>query len=162
MDATHIHLLLNHFPIVGTLIGSGVMIWGLLKNRNSIKAVAAVIIISMALLAVPVYLTGEPAEERVEHLPGVSEAMIEEHEEAAEVAIWVMAAAGITSLLALLLQYRSTSRIPFAIATTVTLLAFAAMVRVGYYGGQIRHSELSTGQVSSSQQVGEHHAEEDD
>lgn len=144
MDLTHLHLLLNHFPIVGTLIGVSVMLWGMARNQKTIKAVAAVIIMAMTIMAIPVYLTGEPAEERVENIPGISESALEEHEEAAELAIWVMAAAGIASLAALLLQYRSSSKLPFTVATLLTLLAFAAMARVGYLGGQIRHTELNT------------------
>ncbi|WP_250431066.1 hypothetical protein [Pontibacter ruber] len=154
-------MLLNHFPIIGTLIGAFVMLWGMMKNQKNIKAVAAAIIISMTLMAVPVYLTGEPAEERVEHLPGVSESSIEEHEEAAELAIWVMAAAGVASLAALLLQYRSASRLPFSIAAILALLAFVAMARVGYLGGQIRHTELRTDQ-QVSQQADSYQKEEDD
>ena len=142
MDATHVHLLLNHFPIVGTLIGAAVMLWGIVRHDKTIRAVAAVIVMAMAVMAIPVYLTGEPAEERVEHIAGVSEAMIEEHQEAAELAIVVMAVAGLSSLIALLLQYRSGSKVPFAIAFALTLGAFAAMAWAGYYGGQIRHSEL--------------------
>lgn len=142
MDATHVHLLLNHFPIIGTLIGAAVMLWGMIRHDKTIRAVAAVIVMAMAVMAIPVYLTGEPAEERVEHVSGVSEAMIEEHQEAAELAIVVMAVAGLSSLLALLLQYRSGSKIPFAIAFVLTLGAFAAMAWAGYNGGQIRHSEL--------------------
>jgi hypothetical protein len=151
MDYTHLHLLLNHFPIIGTLIGGGVMLWGMVRNNKTVKAVAAVIIMAMTVMAVPVYLTGEPAEERVEHLPGISEPIIEEHEEAAELAIWLMAAAGAASLAALLQQYRSDSKVPFGMATLLTLLAFVAMARVGYLGGQIRHTELRAGQQASQQ-----------
>ncbi len=146
MDLTHIHLLLNHFPIVGTLIGGMVMLWGMAKNQKNIQALAAVLVIAMALIAIPVYLTGEPAEERVEDLPGVSEPLIEEHEEAAGLAMWVLAAAGVASLAALVLRHRSSSRLPFTLAALLTLLAFAAMSRAGYYGGQIRHTELRTDQ----------------
>lgn len=150
MDATHVHLLLNHFPILGTLIGAAVMLWGMVRHDKTIRAVAAVIVMAMAVMAIPVYLTGEPAEERVEHLAGVSEAMIEEHEEAAELAIAIMTVAGLASLLALLLQYRSGSKVPFAIAWLLTLGAVAAMAWVGYYGGQIRHSELRPTQQQTS------------
>lgn len=160
MDLTHIHLLLNHFPIVGTLIGAGVMLWGMARNQKTIKAVAAVIIVAMTILAVPVYLTGEPAEERVENVTGISESAMEEHEEAAELAIWLMAAAGVASLAALLLQYRSSSSVPFALATVLTLLAFAAMARVGYLGGQIRHTELK-GSQPLSQQVNSSESDDD-
>jgi hypothetical protein len=160
MDFTHLHLLLNHFPIIGTLIGAGVMLWGMVQNHKTIRAVAAVIIMTMTIMAIPVYLTGEPAEERVEHLPGVSESIIEQHEEAAGLAIWLMAAAGASSLAALLLQYRTSSKAPFGIATLLTLLAFGAMARVGYLGGQIRHTELRTNQ-QAVQQVDSHEEEQE-
>lgn len=160
MDATHVHLLLNHFPIIGTLIGAAVMLWGILRHDKSTKAVAAVIVLAMAVMIIPVYLTGEPAEERVEHLAGVSEAMIEEHEEAAEVAIVVMAMAGLASLVALLLQYRTASKVPFSLAFVFTSVAFVAMARVGYYGGQIRHLELRQTQ-QPTQQSGEYEQEEE-
>ncbi|OKL38524.1 hypothetical protein [Pontibacter flavimaris] len=144
MDLTHIHLLLNHFPIVGTLIGGMVMLWGVAKKQKNIQNTAAAIVLAMALIAIPVFLTGEPAEERVEDLTGISEPMVEEHEEAAELAIWIMAAAGVASLAALALRHKSSSKPAFTLATLITLLAFAAMARAGYYGGQIRHSELHT------------------
>lgn len=142
MEATHVHLLLNHFPIIGTLIGAAVMLWGMVRHDKSIKTVAAVIIVTMTCIAVPVYLTGEPAQKRVEHILGVSEAMIEEHKEAAEVAMVLLAVAGLASLAALLLQYRTGSKIPYVLAFILSVFAFAAMTWAGYYGGQIRHSEL--------------------
>ena len=151
MDLTHIHLLLNHFPIVGTLIGGIVMLWGMAKHQKNLKTGAAAIVIAMTIMAIPVFLTGEPAEERVEHLPGISESMVEEHEEAGELAIWVMVAAGVASLAALVLQNKSSSKLAFTLATFLTLLAFAAMARAGYYGGQIRHTELQTDQQASQQ-----------
>lgn len=127
------------------------MLWGMARNLKTTRAVAAAIIVAMTIMAVPVYWTGEPAEERLENFPGISETAVEEHEEAAEVAIRVMAAAGIASLAALLRQYRSSSSVPFGLATVLTLLAFAAMARVGYLGGQIRHTELKGSQPLSQQ-----------
>ncbi len=159
MDLTHIHLLLNHFPIAGTLIGGGVMLWGMAQNQKTTREIAAAIIVAMTIMAVPVYWTGEPAEERLENIPGISETAVEEHEEAAELAIRVMAAAGIASLAALLRQYRSSSSVHFGLVTVLTLLAFAAMARVGYLGGQIRHTELQQDQPLSQQL---HSSESDD
>ncbi len=37
MDTTHLHLLLNHFPIIGTLIGSGLLFFGIIKKQDNIK-----------------------------------------------------------------------------------------------------------------------------
>lgn len=106
MDATHFHLLLNHFPVVGTLIGSALLFWGILKKQSNIKSSAAVILAIISIVAIPVYLTGEPAEETIEKLPGVSDTMIELHEEAATIAIWLMGLTGLMALLALFFYWK--------------------------------------------------------
>jgi VIT1/CCC1 family predicted Fe2+/Mn2+ transporter len=116
----------------------------------------------MAIIALPVYLTGEPAEEAVEKLPGVSEAMIELHEEAATIAIWLMGLTGAACLLALFFAWKKskTARTIFNIAAVLSVICFAAMVRTGYYGGQVRHTEIrpvATGiqQIGNSTSQGE-------
>lgn len=154
MNQTHIHLLLNHFPVIGTLIGSVLLLWGIIKKQNNTKSLAAVLLTVMALIAIPVFLTGEPAEESVEKLPGVSEQMIHLHEEAAEIAIWLMEIAGLASLVALLLAWRKhkMANTVFVFAFIFSAVCFAAMARTGYYGGQIRHSEIGSGNVVTEQQ----------
>ena len=101
MDSTHVHLLLNHFPIVGTLIGSVLLFFGMYCKSSNIQKASLFILAIMAIIAIPVFLTGEPAEEAVEKLPGVLESIIKEHEEAAEKAFWVMMALGLIALIAL-------------------------------------------------------------
>ncbi|MFN4254831.1 MAG: T9SS type A sorting domain-containing protein [Saprospiraceae bacterium] len=97
MDSTHLHLILNDFPIIGTIVGTGIMAYGYFTQSEATKKAALWTWAVMALIAIPVFLTGEPAEESVEGLAGVSEAIIEQHEEAAELAIWVMEALGLLS-----------------------------------------------------------------
>jgi uncharacterized membrane protein len=144
MNATHLHLLLNHFPIIGTLMGSLILLWGILKKQENIKNIACVVLASMAIIALPVYLTGEPAEETVEKLPGVSEAMIGLHEEAAGIAVWLMGITGLASAVALFFawQKKNGSRILFAGTFMLSVISFVAMARTGYYGGKIRHAEI--------------------
>lgn len=147
MDSTHLHLILNHFPIIGTLIGTGVMAYGYYSGSYSTKKAALMIWVAMALVAIPVFLTGEPAEESVEHLLGVSEPMIEAHEEAAELALWVMEALGVLSLLAIFskLIAEKHQKTFILAAFVLSLLTFGAMARTGYLGGLIRHSEIRDG-----------------
>lgn len=144
MNATHFHLLLNHFPIIGTLIGSALLIWGFIKKQDNIKMAACAIIVVMALAAIPVFLTGEPAEEAVENLPGIAENIIEEHEEAAEFAIWVLGLTGFMALLSLIGSRLKHKLVNIALTLTLILsiAGFGAMARTGYTGGQIRHTEL--------------------
>ncbi len=94
----------------------------------------------MALIAIPVFLTGEPAEESVENLPGVSEALIGQHEDAATWALWVMEALGLLSLAALLFAFKGeqTKKTLYGAAFALSLVTFGLMGYTGYLGGQIR------------------------
>lgn len=147
MDATHVHLLLNHFPIIGSLLGVGVMAYGYFTSSEQVKRAALWTWAAMAVVAIPVFLTGEPAEESVEGIASVSEALIEEHEEAAEFAIWLMEALGLLSLATLVIGWGkdNLSRPMVLAATVLSLATFGAMARTGYLGGQIRHSEIRSG-----------------
>lgn len=166
MDATHLHLLLNHFPVIGTLIGSALLLWGLIRNQPNISAIAATLLTVMAVIAIPVYLTGEPAEETVEKLPGVSESIIEMHENAATIAIWLMGITGITALVSLFFQWqkRKSAKPAFITAFIFSVVCFVTMARAGYYGGQIRHTEIRSSAVQNSgeQEIDKKDKEKDD
>jgi hypothetical protein len=58
------------------------------------------------LPAAPVFFSGNGAEETVEHAPGVSDAIIERHEEAAKLAMISIAGAGLLALVAVLTSRR--------------------------------------------------------
>ena len=144
MNSTHAHLLLNHFPVIGTLIGTMILLYGLLIKNINIQKVSLATIVVMTLIAIPVFLTGEPAEEAVENLPGVAESIIESHEEAAEVAFWVMMLTGVFALITLGLQIVNNpfSKTFVLIALISGIISFGLMGRTAYLGGQIRHTEI--------------------
>ena len=146
MNQAHIHLILNHFPIVGSLIGTALLIYGLLIKNNAVQKVSLIVIILMSIIAIPVFLTGEPAEEAVENIQGINEGMIEEHEESAEISFWIMMLTGGASIIAYALSARNRYSANFMIKTTAVLgiASSIMMVRTGYLGGQIRHTEFNS------------------
>ena len=152
MNATHFHLLLNHFPIIGTLIGTIILVYGFITKELKIKILSAYVISAMALFAVPVYLTGEPAEETVEHINGISEINIELHEEAAEFAIVLMSITGLLALISIIITKKIPAQIhkTFFVLIVFSFFSFAAMARVGYLGGKIRHTELDESVLSKT------------
>ena len=83
MNPAHLHLMLNHIPVLGMAFGLALVSLALLRKSEELKRISLGFLIVIALLAIPAYLTGEPAEELVENLPGVSKSSIEQHEEAA-------------------------------------------------------------------------------
>ena len=144
MNPTHIHLILTHFPIIGTMIGAGILIYGMYKKNLPIQQVALGIFIIMAILTIPVYLSGEEAEETVEHLADVSEKIIHNHEELAEKAIFVIGLLGFASSFFFYNKKKqfipSGLLIKFILALSIITSGLFALV--GNYGGQIRHSEI--------------------
>jgi hypothetical protein len=144
MTSVHLHLLLNHVPILGSLFALILLAAGLLRGRTEIVRAALWTLTAIALLTVPVYLSGGEAEDQVKPLPGVSTILLEEHEEAALPAMLTIVGAGVLSLIALVLG-RGGRPLPRWLSGAVvafTLLGFAMVARVGYLGGQVRHSEV--------------------
>ena len=151
MNQAHLHLLLNHLPILGTLFGILILAGGFLLKNNTVKRTALGIFVLSALCAIPAYLTGEGAEEVVESLPGVSENLMEAHEELANIFLWMVGALGLFSLATFYADFKSKT-----IASTLYILTFVAAIgtmvfaqRVGTSGGEIRHTEIRSGAASA-------------
>ncbi len=58
MNDAHLHLVFNHFPIIGTIFGLGVLMAGLLLKNNTVKNVAYGLFIATALFAFASASTG--------------------------------------------------------------------------------------------------------
>lgn len=143
----HLHLLLNHLPIIIVGLGLVLLILATWRGDDHLARVAFAFFATAAASALPVYLTGEGAEEAVDKLPGVSEALIEQHQEIALIAALVAGALGVFSLWSLW-RYRRPAGLPPAImrvAIAGALAATALMTYTGFIGGQIRHTEIRAG-----------------
>ena len=149
MDQVHLHLMLTHFPIVGTVLGLLVMLAGFLFKQEVVKKTALWIFILCSLIAIPAFLTGEEAEHVAEKLQGVSELNIEAHEEIAEVYIWIIAALGVISIITFLFDfYRSTKTVVlYALTIMIAIVAIIISYRVGNFGGEIRHTEIQKNSI---------------
>lgn len=155
ITSAHIHLAVNHLPVVGALLATGTLLLAALTRRASVRNVGFGLLIFAAVSALPAYLSGEGAEETVEHRPGVSEKLIERHEDAAARALAVTLAAGAlaaAALLSLRLRQERAVRTLFAAALISSLAATGLMGQVANLGGQIRHDEIRLGAGSSAHQ----------
>lgn len=168
MNTTHVHLLLNHVAVLGAIFSVVVLIWGLIQKDKSIRTVALVGFVVAALAAIPVFLTGESAEEAVEDLAGISKNLIESHEESANVALWLVEALGLLSLITLIgerMEWKPASRMTLPILM-LALVAAGSISYTAYMGGKIRHTEISSitaGQPATGQtESGETQEADDD
>jgi uncharacterized membrane protein len=151
MSWVHLHLLLNHVPLLGAAFATFLLAFAMLKGSDELKKVSLGASVIAALIAIPVYLTGEPAEEAVEKLPGVSEAIIGRHEAAALVALIMVLVLGVVAIAGLVF-FRRNRRIPLWFGTVALLLSLVACGAMGWtanLGGQVRHSEIRYGATSA-------------
>jgi len=147
MNAAHAHLMLNHVPVLGLAFGLGLLAFGVWRKNDVLKKTALTLFVIAAMVAVPVYLTGEPAEDLAKPLPGVSEAILEQHEETAVYAFAGMVAVGILALGGLL-RFRAGKLVPASFAWVVlalSLVVSGVMAWTANLGGQVRHSEIRAG-----------------
>lgn len=144
MNEAHFHLIVNHVPIVGTLIGFLVLLSGFILKKPQIKNTALGIFIFSALLTIVAFFTGEGAEGIVEKLPGISETLIHKHEEYAELFQTIMLILGSVSLITMFLQFKKLSfyKYGFILVLMLSVGAIVISIYVGTSGGEIRHTEI--------------------
>jgi hypothetical protein len=163
MTQTHIHLLLNHVAILGSVFSIVLLIAGMVLKSDVLKKTAMIGFVIAALVAIPVFLTGEPAEESVENIAGTIKATIEEHEESAEISIWLVEFMGAVSLLTFFLAKKSNTinKGLISFLLLLSLVAAGSISYTGYLGGKIRHTELS-GQIGQTANPAGQGAESDE
>jgi len=157
MDSVQIHLLLNHAPIMGSLLATALLAWGLFRKNEEVVRVSLYILVGSALAALPVYFSGEGAEEAVEHLPGVVENLIEDHEHLAKVAIMIMEGLGLAALGGIFFSFRKQT-LPLWYAGLLLALGLVnggVMAQTAHLGGLIRHSEIRAGAAKDPQNKSE-------
>lgn len=167
MNPVHIHLLLNHVSIMAAIFSVLVFAYGFFRKNSSVINVSLAGFVLAALAAIPVFLSGEPAEDAVEHLPGVVEATIEQHEEAAEIALWMIELSGIAALAGLVMRANRffTGKVFYGLMFILSLISAGSISYTGYLGGKIRHTEIAASQGQPAENIqgaDQNETEEDD
>lgn len=143
MSVTHLHLLLNHFPVIGTVIGAALLAVALLRRSSELGKVSLALFAALGAISVLVFLTGEPAEEAIEGLSDFSETITERHEEFALIATTVLASFGAIAL-GVLTAFRKKAlpRWVTLFGLLISLVAGGLMTYTAMLGGQVRHTEI--------------------
>jgi hypothetical protein len=146
MNAAHLHLILNHLPVVGAPGVALLLMLGLLRKSADVQKAALIFAVLVGLTAIPVFLTGDPAESVVEDIPGVLHSQIEAHEEAADITLATTSFLGALALGGLI-AFRRRERPPAAFMQAVLVVALASAGVLGWtanLGGKIRHTEIQS------------------
>ena len=156
MSTVHLHLLLNHIPVVGSLVAVVLFATAFFFKETVSTKFALAFTAAIAVVAVAVYFTGGAAEDAVENLAGVTETAISRHEEAAEMTTIAIGIFGALSALALFMARAKRAPRWLALSGLVGSIAVSGLMAwTANLGGQIRHTEIQSGATSNSSSVSE-------
>jgi beta-lactamase regulating signal transducer with metallopeptidase domain len=145
MDLLHLHLILNHIPVIGTGILLLLFAGALWRRNGELMRAALVLSVLLGAVALGAFFTGEPAENGLKDYPGVTERKISAHEDAAEMALTSIEVLAVLSLIGLVV-WRKQPSVPGWFAALVVFVAIVTSGMMGWtanLGGKIRHTELN-------------------
>jgi len=143
-DWAHIHIMINHFPVILAMMGAVAALLGLVRSRRGVWIYACASLTLAALTVIPTYFTGEPAEHFLNRPWYIARESIHTHEDAALIAAVLVGVAGLVALVAWrrLVRYPRELSLPGGLRAAVVITALLAAGAIGYaslLGGYIIH-----------------------
>jgi hypothetical protein len=145
VNLAHLHLLMNHVPTVGTVVALGLLILAYIRRAEALKLAGLEVLFAIAVLTLPVYMSGVASYQKLRKTPEVSETAMRVHQDAALAAFTVTEFAGFIAWVALWQTRRHGRATPGLVAATtvLTVVALGLMARTATLGGEIRHPEIT-------------------
>jgi hypothetical protein len=140
----HLHLLINHVPTVGTVLGIALFLLAIVRDRSELKVISLEVFYLIALGSVPAYMSGVAAHGVLQQRGDAPEAVIAAHQSAALIALFWMGLMGVVSWFGLW-QSRRQGQVPRATLAVVFLLSMVSLATMAWaanLGGFIRHPEI--------------------
>jgi len=144
MNLSHLHLVMNHVPTIGAAAALGLLILGYARRNDHLKHAGLEVLFVIALLTLPVYVSGVAALYELRERPDISVDAMRIHQDAALAGFVVAELAGFIAWIALW-QWRRRGRAAqglVAAATVLLIVTLAIMGRAANLGGEIRHEEI--------------------
>jgi uncharacterized membrane protein len=157
-------MMVNHFPIIGTIFGFGILVASQILKNKSIQNTAYILFIITAIFAFASMSTGEGAEEMVEDFPNIGHQIIHEHEEVAEKMALVLYMLGIVSIGGIYLNRKNhpKSKLLAFLIVVIAIVSISIGTQVGTTGGEIRHTEIKKNTTPNTEKIPNKETEKSD
>jgi uncharacterized membrane protein len=144
MDWDHVHIMINHFPVILAVTGMAAALLGLIRGKRGVWMYATASLTLAALTVIPTYFTGAPAEHALNKPWWLARGTIHSHEESALVSAALVVLAGLVAAFAWrrLVRYPREVTLPGGLRASVVITSVVAAAAIGYtslLGGRIRH-----------------------
>ncbi len=147
MNAAHLHLMLNHFPIIGLIISLLLFIISRIYRNNGIRQAALITFVFTGIMALAAYFSGTQAEDMMEELLPASGHLIEAHEDGGLYFMIICVFLGALAAISLYLEKKEFKYLRYLHIgiIVISLLGLYVGRAVATGGGEIRHTEIRSG-----------------
>lgn len=156
MNFAHLHIVLNHVPSIGMVAGLALFIASLIKKSGPLKKLSLEVLVVMALVALPTYMSGNAAQQLLRNRPEIPKGLIEAHQNSAMITLIFLVLTGTFAWFGLW-QFRRFLRPGPWNSSAVLILSIvtaAFILRTANMGGEISHPEIRADQVAVSEDIG--------
>jgi dolichol kinase len=156
----YLHVLLNHLPIYGTILGALALVISLVLRSRAAQIAALILTLIAGASAYPVLLTGQRAYKTIRAMSDDAGAdWLDEHMDRAEKTIGVFYFLAALALAGLLMPIRwPKSAVPLAALTlVVAILCSGIAVYIAQPGGRVRHPEFRPTETPTPAPETDHH-----
>ena len=141
----YLHVLLNHLPIYGAMLGALALAISLVLRSRAAQITALILTLIAGASAYPVFRTGQMAYKTIRGLSDDSGAdWLDEHMDRAEKTIGAFYFLAVLALAGLLVPIKwPKAGLPLAAVTlAAAVICFGIAIYIAQPGGRIRHSEF--------------------
>jgi uncharacterized membrane protein len=144
INFAHLHLLLNHVPVLGTIIAIALFVISFCGKNSDLRRSSLIIFSGVALVTIPTFVSGFGAQVNIAHQAGVAAPLIQRHLGSAMLSFWFMEITGGLAIAGLWQLHRTSRMSQWNVLALlcVSLLTAGLMARSGNTGGDIRHPEV--------------------
>ena len=146
----HLHIVLNHFPLIGSVFVLGLLIASAYMKNDDMRRVSLILFVVLGLLAIPTYITGAAAGWAYQGRPEMSVQILDAHRDAALMAFVFIGLTGLVSWLVLWRErrYGRASTAGFYAVLALGIVALLTIVEAGSLGGTVLRPELREGAMA--------------
>jgi hypothetical protein len=156
----YIHVILNHLPIYGSMLGALALAIALLLRSRAAQITALVLTLIAGVSAYPVFVTGQRAYKTVRRMADDTGAdALDEHMDRAEKTIGAFYFLAFLALAGLLIPVKwPRAGVPLAATTlAVAIVCSGLAIYIAQAGGQVRHTEFRPGETPTPSPETGHH-----
>ena len=146
----HLHIVLNHFPLIGSVFVLGLLIASAYMKNDGMRRVSLILFVVLGLLVIPTYITGAAAGWAYQGRPDMSTQLLEAHRDSALLTFIFLGLTGIVSWLVLWRErrYGRTSSAGFIAVLVLGFIALLTIIETGSLGGTVIRPELREGAMA--------------